>query len=365
MFKKLRNFALAFSGVVLVGLAPALMGPTGGYPSQPNFQAVNVQNGPSCCNTSTGRVPLLISNSGIPGYVLNATAAAANQRKWDTFVNGTSLISRVTNDANGAASQWLQIDRAAAVSGLSFGNATDNPTYSFLGTGALTLGGAVIISTPAAQLLVLNSTAANGPYTRWQTSGALIADMGRGAQLGGGFTAGAFGISAAASNGFEVGVNGSTTPSFRVTSAAAIQGPSSVDMTPESGTFVVTFENACTTSPTVTFAYYRIGRIVGITPTTNSGFTCTGDSTSMATSGTPVPASLRPAHHAFSPIMDGAWTDNGTDAGVEYKVLTTGGFSIAKCGAAANNCNEAGWTASGTRNFLAGTNQFTFTYTLD
>ena len=84
-------------------------------------------------------------SSAEPRILLVNTGAAANQGKWDTDLNGLVLAFRTRTDADGAGKNWLAVTRGAttAISNIAFGNATDNPTFSFLGTGATTFGGLV------------------------------------------------------------------------------------------------------------------------------------------------------------------------------------------------------------------------------
>jgi hypothetical protein len=96
--------------------------------------------------TATGAGP----NSSIkisavnPSIAFNETAAAADTRLWDTVVSGGILQHRTVNDAFTLARSYLQATRSGlAVAGVDFGNATDNPVFSFLGTGAIATGGVI------------------------------------------------------------------------------------------------------------------------------------------------------------------------------------------------------------------------------
>lgn len=88
------------------------------------------------------------SDAVTPIVVFRAVGAAADQKNTQIRVGSTGsfTISAATDAAPGTSgSSALAVSRTgAAWSVLQFGNATDNPTYSFLGTGTLTKNGATI-----------------------------------------------------------------------------------------------------------------------------------------------------------------------------------------------------------------------------
>lgn len=110
------------------------------------------------------------------------------------------------------------------------------------------------------------------------------------------------------------------------------------DITPSSGTFTASFDTACTTTPTITFDYQRIGNIVAFSQVAQSGFPCTGDSTQFLTAAGDVPAALRPAATCTGGLSSG-YTDNGADFTTMPQIFPGG------------NVNFSGtWTAAGSRN---------------
>lgn len=128
-----------------------------------------------------------------------------------------------------------------------------------------------------------------------------------------------------------------------------------VDMTPSQGSFTATFDDACTTSPTFTVTWYKIGRSVTMSLTARSGFPCTSDSTSFATTGAPVPAALRPAGTIVTPhfnVMDNSVQEIGA-----IFISSAGNFTMARC-AASVNCGGA-WTGSNNKDAFL----MTFSYT--
>jgi hypothetical protein len=124
----------------------------------------------------------------------NETDSPANGKLWWARANTQhwSLITRT--DAGAAGSLAFDVQRAGtAVTALTFGNATDNPTYSFQGTGATTHSGPVTITTGAlpftssntatGQAGVFNSNAAGGPFITLQRGGTPFADWGSGGSV--------------------------------------------------------------------------------------------------------------------------------------------------------------------------------------
>lgn len=71
------------------------------------------------------------------------SSAAANSKCSNYRVDTTgSVRMSITNDALSPQQNWLTMDRSVGVvTNVSFGNATDNPTYTFLGTGLASFGG--------------------------------------------------------------------------------------------------------------------------------------------------------------------------------------------------------------------------------
>lgn len=94
---------------------------------------------------SGGTAPILLSSAS-PGTVSRETDAAANTQYWRTYINGGQYVQDITDDAFGTVRNWLVVSRATgAISSLVFGNATNNPTYQFLGTGTSTFGGPALL----------------------------------------------------------------------------------------------------------------------------------------------------------------------------------------------------------------------------
>lgn len=85
-------------------------------------------------------------SSAEPRILLNETDQATDQKLWDLDVQSAILRGRTRTDADGTGQSWLIVTRGSgnAISNISLGNTTNNPTFSLLGTGALSLGGGAI-----------------------------------------------------------------------------------------------------------------------------------------------------------------------------------------------------------------------------
>jgi len=130
---------------------------------------------------------------------------------------------------------------------------------------------------------------------------------------------------------------------------------------PTSGTFTITWENACTTSPTTVVKYYQFNRVVTWNIAAMSAASCTSDSTSFATTTAIVPAAIRPTTQqtSVSPFnLNNAVTALGC-----ITVKTDGTVAAHPPGTACTT-NAAGWLGSG--NVAVNPGIVTdFTYTLD
>jgi len=80
-----------------------------------------------------------------PRLLLNETDVGADLKLWDFDVNASVLTGRTRTDADGAGKNWLAVTRGTttAISDISVGNATDNPTFTQLGTGTATFSGQI------------------------------------------------------------------------------------------------------------------------------------------------------------------------------------------------------------------------------
>jgi hypothetical protein len=153
--------------------------------------------------------------------------------------------------------------------------------------------------------------------------------------------------------GFDIGggsaellVSSGLTAMIGTTTGGASGG---IDMTPESGTFTATFDDACTTSPTTTFDYQKIGNVVTIWPVSTAGFPCTSDSANFTTTGAPVPASIRPAIIQGNLIATA--TDNSVAGRATMGVTAAGNITFNWCAFAA--ACTATWTNANNKSATA------------
>lgn len=75
-------------------------------------------------------------SSAEPRLLLNETDQGANLKLWDFDVSAGVMAWRTRTDADGAGVNVIAATRGVttAITDVSFGNATNNPTYTFLGT---------------------------------------------------------------------------------------------------------------------------------------------------------------------------------------------------------------------------------------
>jgi hypothetical protein len=96
---------------------------------------------------TAGDYPIFVS-SAVPYIAWDASGQAANARVWEISVSGLQFFMRPQNDAGTVGNAFLAANRSAgssAVASVAFGNATDNPTYAFNGTGVTTHNGPITL----------------------------------------------------------------------------------------------------------------------------------------------------------------------------------------------------------------------------
>lgn len=286
-----------------------------------------------------------------------AAGADAKNTLWRSGGSGFN-ISSATDAAPTTAVRNLLVGvrSGTAWSSMTFGNATDNTTFTFSGTGAVAIGGQTTFS--------ITSSASSQQYPVWfsaATPGFVFYQS----------------TAAADEKNWDVIVNSSgiqwrvtkddgTLPKnyFVVTrTAAAIStialgnstnSPSitgnGIDMTPDTGTYTGTL-TGCTTSPTITVRWTRMGNLVTITL---PSVTATSNTTAMTLTGS-LPAALQPASTVTVPIAHAE--NNGTfDATISAQM--TAGSTTINFG---RNGSKTGFTNSGTKGWAT---QIAFTYAL-
>lgn len=120
-----------------------------------------------------------------------------------------------------------------------------------------------------------------------------------------------------------------------------------VDLTVEEGTFEITWETACTTTPSQTFDYVRHGNVVTLKMV--DSVACTSDSTSFTSTDADIPASLRPAQ--FVVLGPLGVVNNTTEAEIGCLNISVAGIPTIRRASGSPNtpCNISTWTASGSK----------------
>lgn len=123
-------------------------------------------------STAVSSIDVDVQGANSPRIRWTASAAAADTKFWEALVNSAGTFAlRIVNDAYTVSSNGLVITRTgAAFTNFSIGNATDNPTYSFLGTGLTTHTGDVTVGaaarTGAVSLIASNTSIVDGDTAR-------------------------------------------------------------------------------------------------------------------------------------------------------------------------------------------------------
>lgn len=96
-------------------------------------------------HTFSAAVGVLLSNA-TPRIAWVETDQTTDETRWDAQTNGKAWALRTRTDVDGAGVDIIRATRGTgtALASIAFGNATNNPSYSFLGTGSVTLATVVI-----------------------------------------------------------------------------------------------------------------------------------------------------------------------------------------------------------------------------
>lgn len=86
--------------------------------------------------------PTLALTSANPQLDINYTDAVPNGKRWNMIGGSGGFAIRALNDDGSVARNMISATRTVtAISIISFGNATDNPNFTFLGSGVTAVGG--------------------------------------------------------------------------------------------------------------------------------------------------------------------------------------------------------------------------------
>lgn len=209
------------TGNVVLATSPTLVTPALGTPSAAVLtNATGLPDGALSAN-----VPLLnaannftgttqtISNTE-PRAIFDATGGGTNGKFFDFDFTPTLFSIRTRADADGAGVNILTATRTAsstAITNLTFGNTTNNPSYTFNGTGTTTFNGGITGTT-----LTLTSFTATGSIFKAptvQSTGTKFTAAGTGCTVGatsGGAAAGTFTLAAGPCTSVAITINGAT-----------------------------------------------------------------------------------------------------------------------------------------------------------
>jgi len=294
----------AVNGLVITVPAPQVVGYVDGLILQVKVAATNTIAAPTINVNALGAKTIVNSDGTalVPGQLpagawiqlqYEVTSGKfqlqANSGGAGNFTNGLTVTAAGRNVAS--------LQQAAQ----TFGNATDNPTYAFQGSGLATASGGWAFQggTPG-NYPVLVKTNATGNTALTGTAGqqALIDSAGNGQSIANAFSMGqdASGDAALfqrANRQLYLGTNGTIRVVISAAGLISGLGPvagAQVDMTPDTGTFTGTL-TGLTTSPTGTCTWTRIGKLVLLGLPININ----GTSNAVTFGMTGLPAAIQPA----------------------------------------------------------------------
>jgi len=102
----------------------------------------------------------VLLSSTLPILSFKATGSAADAKYWEQLASGNVfVIQTISDDLSTTSNHALQFTRSgAALTDVALGNATNNNSFTFLGTGASTFTGKVNVNGDSNALIVKNST---------------------------------------------------------------------------------------------------------------------------------------------------------------------------------------------------------------
>lgn len=141
---------------------------TGAHTFNNSFRATAA----TAASVAVSGIDIDVQAANAPRIRWTSSASAADAKYWELISNSSgTMILRAMNDAYAVASIALSIVRTgAALTSVTFGNATDNPTYSFSGTGLTTHTGDVTVGAAArtggVTLTASNTSVVDGDFAR-------------------------------------------------------------------------------------------------------------------------------------------------------------------------------------------------------
>jgi hypothetical protein len=339
MNKRAKLFAIACGLAVTL----AAFGATGGFPSRPRFQSVGVgaaapTTGVKITSAATSRALTLDSVGTNAGYLTLQNSGTPSGDIGLGIVCGASftagslcLSGRTGFGVEMAGGGRTTPDFALTSAGVA--NFALPVTSTFNGLAAGPTG--AFSANSAAPNVVLNESdaAANGRLWRMRADAGVLAisslddaqttpkDVFTATRTGNALT------------NIDIG-------QFTDNPTVTING---TDVTPRTSSIVLSMDDACTTTPTVTVLFSRSMNAKSALITATSGFPCTADSVNFAATGTPVTTAFRcTVTNCRSPLF-GNCVDNSVQVACYMLVSGSGQLSFIR---AAANFQDAGWTAT-------------------
>jgi hypothetical protein len=297
--------------------------------------------------TWTGLHTFTLASNAYSLFYEPAAGTDAKYSMWRSGGSGVNLSSSADATPTTASRNATSFVRTGlSWSSMSFGNATDNPTYSFLGTGAATFGGVILapdgaVGAPAYSFSGDTDTGiyhyaanaigiATGGVIRIYVDNSITQIVGQVQFADGAVGTPSISFASDTDTGlYRIGAN----------QMGMAVGGTGEDITATSSTFTFTI-TGCTTSPTGTGRYVKHGNLVVLFIPT---ITATSNATTLTFTG--LPAAIQLARTQYWPIPTRCMLDNGlrtTDNRI-FMVASSGTvtFQIA--------ASSSGWTNSGSK----------------
>lgn len=290
-----------------------------------------------------------IKLSGISPLQLRAPAATALMEITDS--TGASILSQ-TGESSGT---YIIAKNSAGGIQLT----TTNGGISFAPT-----GGSVTLSGPSIFTSTMRGAAGDATAPAFSFSGDTDTGLFNGTNTLGVTTGGTARYIVGAAGELGIGATPTNGTAGQVFTSGGTGSPPTWEtpLTETSGSFTATFDDGCTTSPTVAFLYRKIGTVVTLRWDNMSPTTCTSDSITFDTNSLgEVPADIRPSStqsSGYIPVIDNSLSRKG-----QVSISTTGNVQMRLCAlenAAASGlqCSTNLWTNANLKSIQAG--QFSY-----